>query len=62
MKYSLRNLTSLWKEYHGMVHTNHSTPCDACPGDPCSTEAFLKWLQKLEDTKRQITSTAKRPE
>ena len=42
--YTVAELTRLWAEYHDVVHPYKFTPCDACPGDPCSVEMFLTWL------------------
>jgi hypothetical protein len=55
MKYSVFELRKLWSKYHAMVHTNPYTPCDACPGDPCSPESFFRWLAKRErESKKQV--------
>jgi len=46
MKDVIVELRRIWKEYHASVHTAMMIPCDANPGDECSVDGFLDWLDR----------------
>lgn len=46
--YTIAALREEWKAYHKKVHRNCMVPCDANPGDDCSVEAFLFYLEEKQ--------------
>lgn len=41
----IQNLRDLWENYHRQVHKRMDIPCDGNPGEDCSVDAFLYWLE-----------------